>query len=161
MKETAEQRAQQWSPNNVADFLRRIGLGNYASKFQDEEVDGSILLMANKDTFDELGVKSTLDRVRIIVLYRRELQGADDSEPVRVLRDLLKEKNLTQYMSKLEHAGVDADMIMFAIKSECHDTLLTEAGIKKGLHRSKIVGAAVKSNYASPLTSIFFSTVNK
>ena len=74
-------------------------------------------------------MKSTLDRVRIIVLYRRELQGADDSEPVRILRDLLKEKSLTQYMSKLEDAGVDADVIMYAIKSGCHDTLLTEAGI--------------------------------
>ena len=113
----------------------------YASKFQDEEVDGSTLLMASKDTIEELGVKSTLDRVRIIVLYQREQQGADDSEPVRILRDLLKEKNLTQYISKLEHAGVDADMIMCAIKSECHDTLLTEAGIEKALHRSKIVGA--------------------
>ena len=141
VKETAEQRIRQWSPNNVADFLRRIGLGDYASKFQDEEVDGSTLLMASKDTFEELGVKSTLDRVRIIVFYQRELQGADDSEPVRVLRDLLKEKNLTQYISKLEDAGVDAHMIMYAIKSECHDTLLTEAGIEKAVHRSKIVGA--------------------
>ena len=94
-----EQRIQQWSPNNVANFLRRIGLGNYASKFQDEEVDGSTLLMASKDAFEELGVKSALDRVRIMVLYQRELQGADDSEPVRILRDLLKEKNLTQYIS--------------------------------------------------------------
>ena len=127
-------------------------------------MDGSTLLMASKDTFDELGVKSTLDRVRIIVLYRRELQGADDSELVRILRDLLKEKNLTQYISKLEDAGVDADLIMCAIKSGCHDTLLTEAGIEKALHRSKnscCCSIFVKSNYASPLTSIFSSTVNK
>ena len=68
-KESAEQTIRQWSPNNVADFLRRIGLGDYASKFQDEEVDGSTLLMASKDTFEELGVKSTLERVRVFFFY--------------------------------------------------------------------------------------------
>ena len=159
--ETAEQKAHKWSPENVVDFLRRIGLGKYASKFLDEDVDGSTLLMANEETFGDLGVKSVLDRVRIMVLYRRELQEGDGSEPVRALQDLLKkEKNLAQYISKIEHAGVDADMILYANKCSCHDDLLAEAGVKKAVHRTKIA-AAVKSHYTpSSLASLFSSTVN-
>ena len=77
--------------------------------------------------------------------------------------DLVKEKKLTQYISKLEHASVDADMIVYAIKSGCHDTLLTEAGIEKALHRNKIVGAVLfcQVQLCISLTSIFSSTVNK
>ena len=110
-------------------------------------MDGLTLLMADQETFDDLGVKLVLERVRIMVLYQRELHGEDGSEPVRALQDLLKnEKNLEQYISKIEHAGVDADMILYANKSGCHDDLLAEAGVNKAVHRTKLA-AAVKMHY--------------
>ena len=116
----------------MVSFLRRIGLAKYTDKFLDEDVDGSTLLAAGRETFEELGVKSVLDWIRVVVLYRRELQRGDSEEPARVLQELLKrEKNLTQYATKMEQTGVDADMILYTSRSGCHEQLLAEVGVKK------------------------------
>ena len=145
----------------MVSFLKRIGLAKYTDKFLDEDVDGSTLLAAGRETFEELGVKSVLDWIRVVVLYRRELQRGDSEEPARVLQELLKrEKNLAQYATKMEQTGVDADMILYASRSGCREQLLAEVGVKKALHRTKIV-AAVKSQYTpSSLASLFSSSVN-
>ena len=78
-----------------------------------------------------------------------------------MLQELLKrEKNLAQYATKKEQTGVDADMILYASRSGCHEQLLAEVGVKKAVHRTKIV-AAVKSQYTpSSLASLFSSSVN-
>ena len=142
--ETAEQKAHKWSPENVVDFLRRIGLGKYASKFLDEDVDGSTLLMANEETFGDLGVKSVLDRVRIMVLYRRELQEGDGSEPVRALQDLLKKDfyEFSQFSVKIEFSSwcCNADIFLLYILTQegrCHDELSLAEEEKESVHLSE------------------------
>ena len=154
-----EQLAKQWTPERVADFLKKIGMGRYAGKFLDEELDGPFLLEAGRESFQELGMKSVLDWVRIAVLYRRELQGGDSEEPQRALLELLKsDKKLSAYVNKFQRSGVDADMILYASKTGCQDQLLGELGISKAVHRSKLM-AAIKTHYSSTLASLVTSTL--
>ena len=138
----------------MADFLKRIGLGHYACKLDSYEMlDGSMLLEAGQEEFLNLGVK-VLDWIRFAVLYRRELQGSDSGEPQQALLELLKnDKSLSVYVNQFQSSGVDADMILYASRSGCHDQLLTEVGISKAVHRNKLM-AGIKSHYSSSLASL-------
>ena len=154
-----EQCAKKWTTANVVDFLKKIGLSRYAGKFLEEEVDGPCLLEAGRQTFQELGVKSVVDWIRIAVHYRRELQGGDSGEPQRALVELLKsDKKLSSYVNKVQRSGVDADMVLYASKSGHQDQLLGELGISKALHRTKLM-TAVKSHYSSSLASLIPSSL--
>ena len=103
-------------------------------------------------------ISLVLDWIHVFVLYRRELQRGDGEEPARVLQELLKrEKNLAQYATKMERTGVDADMILYASRSGCHEQLLAEVGRQKAVHRTKIV-AAVKSQYTYSCEDITVKT---
>ena len=143
-----EQRAEQWTPENVADFLIKIGMSHYAGTFLEERVDGPVLLELERDSFQDLGVKTVLDWIRIAVLYRRELKGGDSGESQQKLLDLLKSKELPQYVDKFQCSGVDADMVFYASENGHHNQLLEEVGIAKPLHKSKLM-AAVKSHFRS------------
>ena len=102
-------------------------------------------------------ISLVLDWIHVFVLYRRELQRGDGEEPARVLQEVLKrEKNLTQYATKMEQTGVDAVMILYT-SSGCHEQLLAEVGRQKAVHRTKIV-AAVKSQYTYSCEDITVKT---
>ena len=148
-----EQHAKQWTPQNVADFLKKIGMDQYTAMFLEEEVDGPSLLEAGRESFQDVGVESVLDWIRIAVLYRRELQGGDGVQPQQALLELLKSDNkLYPYAKQFQDSGVDADMILYANKCGCQDELLKEVGIRRSMHRSKLMGA-VKTYYSSALVS--------
>ena len=143
-----EQRAEQWTPENVAEFLKKIGLDQHADRFLEEDVDGPFLLELKRDSFQDLGVETVLDWIRITVLYRRELQGGDSGKPQQALLEILKNKKLLQYVNKFQHSGVDADMLLYASTSGHQHQLLEEVGITKPLHRDRLM-AAVKSHFHS------------
>lgn len=139
----------------MAELLKRRGLGKFAAKFLEEEVNGSLLLEAGRDLFQEMGIKSALEWVRVAVWFRRELQGTTEEEPVKAMHDILTgdTKHLSQYLHKFQQASVDADMVLYAKKCDCHDALLKELGVSKALHRAKII-TAVKAHYSSSLSSL-------
>ena len=60
----------------VLEFLASVGLERYAESFKDAEITGDVLLEAGDEMLGELGVASTLDRLKITMLFKRTLQGA-------------------------------------------------------------------------------------
>ena len=73
-----EQRASGYKTEKVVQFLQRIGLGQYSRVFQDNEITGEDIIVPEgaDELLSELGVKSALDKLKISVLFKRELRGA-------------------------------------------------------------------------------------
>ena len=53
----------------VADFIRAIGLGQYAEFFIEDEMDGEMMLAASDNDLPDK-VESRLHRVKIITLFK-------------------------------------------------------------------------------------------
>ena len=76
LKDTSlEELARKFSAQDVSDFLTKIQLPEYADSFLSSDISGEILLEADADILNELGVTSPLHQMKIMELFRRELQG--------------------------------------------------------------------------------------
>ena len=64
-----------FTPEQVAEFLNSIGLGQYAQLFLDQEVDGETMLEAKDPELMSVGVQSRLHQVKIITLFKRPDTG--------------------------------------------------------------------------------------
>ena len=100
-----QQQAREWTPDMVTNFLEGIGLVKYAQKFLDEEINGTQLLTANREVFNDLGVVSIIDCTKISVLFRRELQG-DDGPSISLEEFLKSTPKLSQFKKVLTAAGI-------------------------------------------------------
>lgn len=71
--------AQKYTSNDVAGFLESVGLGQYMDQFVKDDISGDILVdvkEADDKMLIETGVKSPLHRIKIVVLFKRHVQGA-------------------------------------------------------------------------------------
>ena len=65
--QTLEQRAQDWTPEQVGQFLEGIGLGHHVATFIEQDVSGDMLLELDQEMLEELGVTSAIERLKIKV----------------------------------------------------------------------------------------------
>ena len=65
--QTLEQSAQDCTPEHVGQFLGEIGLGYHVATFIELDVSGDILLEADQEMLEELGVTSAIERLKIKV----------------------------------------------------------------------------------------------
>ena len=63
--------AEDFTSEQVAEFLSDVGLGQYAKSFVDQGVDGGTLLEAKDPELMSVGVDSRLHQVKIITLFKR------------------------------------------------------------------------------------------
>ena len=120
----------------MAKFLESIGLEKHTKNFIEEEIDGSQLLSANREVFQDLGVTSLVESTRISVLFRRKLQS--EEKPSYPLEDLLKTTpKLKAYKPTLEKAGIDLNMMLYAQQNGYLDDFLKECGVNRALDRNK------------------------
>ena len=66
-RQTLEQSAQEYTPENVCQFLEEINLGQHVAAFSGEEINGEMLLEAEDEMLQELGVNSPIERLKIRV----------------------------------------------------------------------------------------------
>ena len=59
------------TPQQIADFVTSIGLGQYSESFLNNDIDGEMMLGASDDDFADI-VASRLHRVKIITLFKRK-----------------------------------------------------------------------------------------
>ena len=52
---------------SVGQFLEEIGLGHHVAKFTEEDISGDMLLEADQEMLEELGVTSAIERLKIKV----------------------------------------------------------------------------------------------
>ena len=65
--QTLEQSAQDCTPERVGQFLEGISLGHHVAKFTEEDISGEMLLEADQEMLEELGVTNAIERLKIKV----------------------------------------------------------------------------------------------
>lgn len=109
---------------------------DHAKTFLEEDIDGLLLLNAERDVYEDLGVTSHITCVKIAVAFKRELMGVST---IYCSMDnfIQKGKNLKGHEKTLRNAGVDVDMLVFARQHDFLTDLLKEIGITKPLDRNR------------------------
>ena len=65
--QTLEQNAEDYTPERVGQFLETIGLGHHVAAFIEKEISGEMLLEPEEEMFEELGVTSLTEGLKIKV----------------------------------------------------------------------------------------------
>ena len=125
---SVESLARKLTPDNVADFLTKIGLPQYAESFKTSCISGELLLEADPDVLTELGVTSPLHQMKIMQLFRRELAGSVAEYPRHHMGQFLQQYKLEKYQPVLEGHGIDGDMIL-EVEEKLMKSVLREVGV--------------------------------
>ena len=75
-KQTLEQRAQDYTPEHVGQFLKEINLAHHVASFKEGEISGDMLLEATEEMLKEVGVTKAFERLKIKV-YERDYDVAN------------------------------------------------------------------------------------
>ena len=133
-----KQRARQYSSEAVANFVTSIGYSDYAELFEVNDYSGEVLVGCKDKDLKDLGIESALARLKIIILFRRQLQGlhslAKNFPVVKVVEFLngLKPPEKEQYKQSFDENEIDGEMLQ-AMK-ENYDVMI-ELGVKPAHNR--------------------------
>ena len=133
-----EEKARKVSVKDVSAFLASNKLDKYIQAFEENEVSGDILLDLNSSGLSELGVESALDKLRILVGFRRYLEGGGMRFSVSKLVVALSQNNLGKYRKPFEQNGVEGDLLLHE-DGELVRSMLKEIGIGSDLAITKII----------------------
>ena len=64
-----------FTPQQIAEFLEDIGLGQYSQSFLDQEMNGEMMLEVRDNDLADFGVKSRLHQAKIVALFQRLVSG--------------------------------------------------------------------------------------
>ena len=123
-----KQQAKDWPPQRISQFLERLGKKDHAKTFLDRKINGILLLSAEREVYEALGVTSYVEYAQIAVLFRRELMAVETIH-CSVSEFFLMNEELTSHAKTLEEAGVDIDMLKFVQQNELMKELLKELGL--------------------------------
>ncbi len=132
-----EKLAQELSPDDVAAFLAHINLPQYREIFITSGVSGDLLLKADPEILEELGVTSPLHQMRIMELFRRKLTGDVAKHSVDEVMQFLQQYNLEKYCPYLEGQGIDGDMLL-DVEEKLMKSVLKEVGVDSLFDNLKI-----------------------
>lgn len=138
-----------WSVEDVREWVKQIGFGEYEHNFFDSRVDGDLLLQLTEGNLKEdLGMVNGIRRKR----FERELQNLkkmadyssrDSSSLNNFLLNIGPEYSIYTY--SMLNAGVDKD----SLRALNDDQLIAECGITNSIHRSRILN--ILSGMESPV----------
>lgn len=120
------------SPGEIADFLERIGLREYAGTFMDANIDGELLTdiiaMSPEILSSNLRVVSPLHQMKIMHLFPREMKGTGAKYSNDHLTQFLLKNSFNKCIPLMKENGIDGDMILEVDKEWMH-SVLQEIGI--------------------------------
>ena len=101
----------------VEPLLDRIKLDRYSRSFKKRAFDGEMLLFDNIElvqrALTEVGVKSCLDQLRILVYFHKTLSGKSSSYSVDDVFQSIKDDKLGRYCNMIKENEIDGDMLLF------------------------------------------------
>ena len=126
----------------VESLLDRIALDHYSPSFKKYALDCEMLLFDNVDLVEkaltEVGIVSALDKLRILVYFRKTLSGRTSSCSVEdVIQCLAADDKLKDYCNVIREKNIDGDMLTFESDSLVRASL-TEVGVAKLIVARKI-----------------------
>ena len=125
-------------PTNIMEtILKEIDLQKHLSLFANEEVtEGNLQELAYEGLLRSIGVKSALDRLKIIMQIQKHksgVRGAQSCTTTEVAEFLSRTLNMEHYVLFFQDSKIDGDLLLRAT-----DEILEEIGIKSALDRLKI-----------------------
>lgn len=129
--------AREFTTDDVIEFLIKIGLFQYAESFKEEDISGDVLLEASSSDLEDLQVTSHLHQMKIMYLFRKELQSAGTKYSNDHLSSFLEQNKMEKHITTLKENGIDGDMIL-EVDLDLMKKVLEEVGIKK-LQITKII----------------------
>lgn len=129
--------ARKFTFDDVIDFLTKMELSQYSETFKDNEIGGDTLLEADSEMLDELGVTSHLHQMKIMHLFKKELQGATTKYSNEHLSEFLRGCKLDKHTDALKDSGIDGDMIL-EVNGDLMKKVLKEIGITSKVDVIKI-----------------------
>ena len=70
----------------MGEFLKSIDMGQYVETFIQNKMNCNMMLQADDDVLEEIGVQSRLHRIKIMLLFKRHVYG----QAARFVDDLYK-----------------------------------------------------------------------
>ncbi len=130
--------AKKVSVEQVVEFLTNVQLDQYATTFEENDINGEILLQFQDEELEEIEIDSPLDRLKIVVFFKRYLLTSegihtDIMTPEIVAKILNEYRQLKEYSKAFLENGIDSDLIKNA-----SDKVFQELGVEKGAHRLMI-----------------------
>ena len=126
----------------MANFVTSIGYSEYAELFEEYGFSGDALIESTDEDLEDLEIKSALARLKIIILFKRELQGlhplAEHFPADKVIQflDGLKPQEKEQYKKSFSENCIDGEMLL-AMQGK--DDAMIELGIHRPAHRRIIL----------------------
>ena len=125
----------------MANFVTSIGYSEYAELFTECGFSGDALIESTDEDLKDLGIESALARLKIIILFKRELQGLHPlaehfpADKVIEFLDALKPKEKEQYKKSFSENCIDGEMLL---AMEGKDDVMIELGVQRLAHRRVI-----------------------
>lgn len=135
IEDVLESLAAKWSPEDVANFLGRIKLSQYSEIFKREGVSGDLLIDVYREVLaDDLEVTTPLHQMKIMQLFRRELNGSVAKYSTEYLSQFLQTNQLEKYIPTVKEHGIDGDMIL-----EVEDGLIRDVLLGLGVSKFDVI----------------------
>ncbi len=142
-----------WSTEDVREWVKQIGFGEYEQSFYDSKVDGDLLLQLSEDNLRiDLGISNGIRRKR----FERELQNLkkmadyssrDTSSLNNFLLNIGPEYSIYTY--SMLNAGVDKE----SLRTLNEDQLIVDCGITNSIHRDRILNYVKRMENTMALSS--------
>ena len=125
--------AKQLSVEDIVKFLHDVKLEQYATIFEEFEINGELLIHLPDNELQDMGIVSALDRLKISVYFRQYVLGAKNIPNQQSVREVVKfledNKPLRQFASRFGENNVDALLLLSA-----SDEVMRELGVDTGVH---------------------------
>lgn len=125
------------TPVDIPEFLAKLQLTQYSETFKVSNISREALLEASPDTLAKLGVTNPLHQMKIMQLFRREVQGTVAKYSTQHLSDFLHQLKLDKYIPNLEQNGIDGDMVL-EVEEKLMKHVFKEVGVTNPVHVNKI-----------------------
>jgi len=127
----------QHSMQKVVEFLNQMNMTQYSQKFEENGIGTELLLLIDdQKLLPQLGVDDPLDCLKIVVLFKRYINGASafaQKYPLEATVKILSEIEMSHHGESLIQHKIDAECL-----SEATPKALIKLGIQHRKEREKI-----------------------
>lgn len=131
--EELQERAKQFTLQDIVSFLQSNKLDQYATTFEEYEINGELLIQFQDDDLEDIGITNPLHRLIIRICFRRLVIGTEEFasqyHPQAVVQFLEANKQLKQFSQSFLENGIDGELLLNA-----SDAVMKELGVEKGIH---------------------------
>lgn len=125
--------AKQLTVKDIVNFLHHVELEQYATIFEEFEINGELLIQLPDNELQDMGINSALDRLKISVYFRQYILGIKNIPNQLSVREVMKfledNKPLRQFASRFAENKVDVPLLLSA-----SDEVMRELGVDTGVH---------------------------